>query len=594
MGSGLSGNPFTAWMMESSVNDTDHRKITTVPNTLGSFCGILTGFICLQISPFIASVGAILSSASVYFLITFVPNVVHCKRESLPPIVPSIRIASRTKEFRNIFLNRVLIGSATSIFTSSASLLLLIGFSNIHTQKDFVFYSVCMGIVSGTVGVCIVVALNWYLTLVDKLTVYLRVTKFVTIASFVGFIATLGTNMPCFILYYLMNMSIGIMYHPIAVIESFMLRDLILYDTYSTGLNRENAYVTAITLPSSVLVSFFGAIPLCMLTLTGFQQIQHSSGPHTDDHISSLYKWNDSSLWTLRCFGTLAVTLLAAYSYLVIKNHSITQLVANKLNEIVREDEKLNPLNAEAVAMQEIGVNSRRVGTLKPADEGSRMLLLHFSMSELQQLVESSSSMTSLLIRLLSMYRRTVFATTTSAMAAVLMLAVCCVDAIYAQGSFSTLLLALSLLSLAYSLYEALRVVALLEVQRSLQDGCWTALQLCTLVKVVMEDFKERGCSVSEDLKRVTGFDSTEGQDKNVRNDECVDGVSNEDSSTKAFVLMSPLRYRGYRQVNEEVEVSRSDLVINHVIGTDSYIGLAMIFSCAIFLCCAILWHDLY
>jgi len=299
MGSGFCGNPFTAWMMESSINDSDHRKITTLPNTMGSFCGILFGFICLQISPLIASLGAVLSSVSVYFLIVCVPNIIHHKKEKHPPIVPSVRIASRTKEFRSIFMNRVLIGSATSIFTSSASLLLLIGFSNINTQKDFVFFSIFMGIASGTMGVCIVVALNWYLTLVDKLTVYLRITKLVTIASFIGFIATLGTTMPCFILYYLMNMTIGIMYHPIVAIESFMLRDLILYDTYSTGilmfmafsycssyiftlwlvgLNRENAYVTAITLPSSVLVTFVGAIPLCMLTLTGFHQIRKSSG----------------------------------------------------------------------------------------------------------------------------------------------------------------------------------------------------------------------------------------------------------------------------------------------------------------------------
>ena len=92
-----------------------------------------------------------------------------------------------------------------------------------------------MGITSGTLGAFIVVFFNWYLLMVDKLTVYLRLTMVVTVASGIGFLATLGSSLYCFILYYLTNMTIGILYHPIIVVESFMLRDLIIFDTYSTG-----------------------------------------------------------------------------------------------------------------------------------------------------------------------------------------------------------------------------------------------------------------------------------------------------------------------------------------------------------------------
>ena len=234
-GSGLSSNPLTSWLMESSISSSDYRKISTLPITIGNFCGAVIGFGSLQLSPTASTVGVAVFSVSVLLMVLFVPNELHRKAEKLPPIVPSLRIAARTKEFRSIFFNRVLIGSATQIFTSSASLLLLIGFSNIHTQKDFVFYSLAMGITSGTLGAFIVVFFNWYLLMVDKLTVYLRLTMVVTVASGIGFLATLGSSLYCFILYYLTNMTIGILYHPIIVVESFMLRDLIIFDTYSTG-----------------------------------------------------------------------------------------------------------------------------------------------------------------------------------------------------------------------------------------------------------------------------------------------------------------------------------------------------------------------
>lgn len=221
--------------MESSINSSDYRKISTLPVTIGNFCGALIGFGSLQVSPTASTIGVAIFAVSVILMVLFVPNELHRKTDKLPPIVPSLRIAAQTQEFRSIFFNRVLIGSATQIFTSSASLLLLIGFSNIHTQKDFVFYSIAMGISSGTLGVVIVVIFNWYLLMVDKLTVYLRLTIVVTLASVIGFFATLSSSLYCFILYYLTNMTIGILYHPIIVIEGFMLRDLIIFDTYSTG-----------------------------------------------------------------------------------------------------------------------------------------------------------------------------------------------------------------------------------------------------------------------------------------------------------------------------------------------------------------------
>eukprot|EP01035_Chromulina_nebulosa_P027131 gene27131-35639_t len=525
-GSGLSANPLTSWLMESSISSSDYRKISTLPVTIGNFCGALIGFGSLQVSPTASTIGVAIFAVSVILMVLFVPNELHRKTDKLPPIVPSLRIAAQTQEFRSIFFNRVLIGSATQIFTSSASLLLLIGFSNIHTQKDFVFYSIAMGISSGTLGVVIVVIFNWYLLMVDKLTVYLRLTIVVTLASVIGFFATLSSSLYCFILYYLTNMTIGILYHPIIVIEGFMLRDLIIFDTYSTGLNRENTYVTAITLPSSVLISFFGSVPLCILTLTGFhQQFPANGSAKEDDQITSLYTWNDGSLWILRCFGTLSVTVLAFYSYQIIKDHSITQSIADKINNLLRERELAHSAavscedqgkggDLEVRRSEEIQADVELVqfsdartdtihdsagiasdGAIRSSEDSTslsidtRMLLLHLTSEELAQLVSPPLPSSTRTAVLTGIHRQSMFTVIVGSLTLAFMLVVCALDAVYAMGGFSTLLLSLSLLLLAFIIYEFLRAMAFSEILEKIIHCNWTEDILQSYARIVLEEF---------------------------------------------------------------------------------------------------------
>ena len=317
------------------------------------------------------------------------------------------------------------------------------------------------------------------------------------------------------------------------------------------GFNRENTYVTAITLPSSVLISFVGSVPLCILTLTGFHQKFGSA--KTDDQITSLYTWNDGSLWILRCFGTLSVTLLAFYSYQIIKDHSITQKTADVFNELLR-DRDLSEKSAASCEDQEqyqeqvgkgqeirrsegpqrdvemvrqrtpnrntsdnvsnTGVisNFEVLGTDDSAASLSidaRMLLLHLTSDELEQLLASSLLSTSLSPSSLSsssvvkiMHRHSLFAVIGGSVTLLFMLAVCIVDAICAMGGFSTLLLSLSLLLLAFIIYQFLRAMAFSEILDKVSHCVWTAEILLSYARVVLQEVKNPDHSVATELDK--------------------------------------------------------------------------------------------
>ena len=283
--------------------------------------------------------------------------------------------------------------------------------------------------------------------------------------------------------------------------------------------------MTAITLPSSVLVSFLGSIPLCILTLTGFhQRLQGGEvgeeGEKSDDRISSLYQWNERSLWTLRCFGTLSVTLLALYSYQVIRNYSVTQSVADGLNKILlqKDEEPLQlPADKEEAGPLDESLHIElltKIADYSESDssssmsvslsESTRMLLLHLSSSELKEILSfraHSSAAIFTLQYLTSLHARTVSAMLGGLLTIAVMVTVCVIDAFLANGSFSTMLLSLSLLLMAFSLYELLRSWAVSEICNKIRTQEWTSGQFISYVVIVCYEFDAHCTSVREKLE---------------------------------------------------------------------------------------------
>jgi hypothetical protein len=172
-GRGISTNPFNTWIIESCKDNSEYRSLAAIPFTVGGILGALFGGLLVAFIPAVAAVAGVIGyGISTFLIVYYIPSVVRQHVAKLPPLIPSFRIASRTNEFRTIFTNRVLIQSATGIFGSAASLLLITGF-NLGTNNDFVTYSILLAII-GVIGILIAnVSLNWLLRYVEKLRVYL-------------------------------------------------------------------------------------------------------------------------------------------------------------------------------------------------------------------------------------------------------------------------------------------------------------------------------------------------------------------------------------------------------------------------------------
>ena len=235
VGRGVSGNPYSTWLIESCIDNAEYRALVTIPINIGGFIGALFGALLVAFIPAVAAVASVLGAlVSTFLLVYYVPSVVHQQVAKLPPLIPSLRIASRTNEFRTIFTNRVLIQGATSIFGNAASFLILIGF-NVTSNSDFVIYSLLLGVVGTIAGLCLNIAMNWLLRYVEKLRVYLNLAAAVMVLSTVAFIPANISNSTALVVFLLIILCLSIVGYPIYLIESLMVRDLILYDTFITG-----------------------------------------------------------------------------------------------------------------------------------------------------------------------------------------------------------------------------------------------------------------------------------------------------------------------------------------------------------------------
>ena len=87
-----------------------------------------------------------------------------------------------------------------------------------------------------------VMSLNWVLFYVDKLRVYKIITLAISALGIVIFFTSLSGDQASFYATCFFLVVVGILVGPIYAIDGFFLKDLIMYDTFLTGLNRENMY----------------------------------------------------------------------------------------------------------------------------------------------------------------------------------------------------------------------------------------------------------------------------------------------------------------------------------------------------------------
>ena len=131
-------------------------------------------------------------------------------------------------------------------------------------------------------------------------------------------------------------------------------------------------YYTAITLPPGVITTVAGAIPLVVLSFTGFHQDENADD---DDSVRGQYNWTPGSIWVLRIFGYVLCGALALYSFYLVKNFTITQKISDQLNAVVVAKEE----NDAAASSEKTNVFPDQNGI---AAEEDRLQLLHLSVEE--------------------------------------------------------------------------------------------------------------------------------------------------------------------------------------------------------------------
>lgn len=129
-GSTMFGVAYSAWLVESTKDSSDYSKIFTTPVPLGNaLFGILGLFVYNVMGVFASALYYImLGSVATFLLCTKVPNEVRRTAKKDPSLIPSVRMAWRTNEFRRLFVNSTMITTAAIVSFSLTAYLLLIGF----------------------------------------------------------------------------------------------------------------------------------------------------------------------------------------------------------------------------------------------------------------------------------------------------------------------------------------------------------------------------------------------------------------------------------------------------------------------------------
>ena len=104
MGEVFIGLPLTSWIIESTADDQDFIRITTIARNLGTLLGILIGAVLaeLQLIPpaAYAVFNLIGNLITLFLLVRYVPNPVYMEVPKQPEVIPSLRTCLRTQEFK--------------------------------------------------------------------------------------------------------------------------------------------------------------------------------------------------------------------------------------------------------------------------------------------------------------------------------------------------------------------------------------------------------------------------------------------------------------------------------------------------------------
>ena len=375
--------PISSWFIESCECAEEYRSIRAV-----QFVAQLIGAIMAQIM--LSAQAQAVAAAFVLFILPvfsilmlcYVPGKVLKNAPEQPPLIPSFRSCIRTKEFRSIFMNSTLLNIAQSGASEFLFIILYTSFG-LKTLDDVsaYFIPVLLFVMFGnlvSIGVLISV-----LKKRDKLQVFrflMLALIFLGILWFMSLLPTIvGITKPAyvygqtltsngilqaFLIIFLACFALsGIVTVACFFIQSIFVRDLIVFDTFTNYINRENVYQTAMGVPSSLLSSVVSNFFIGVIYSTGYHAVQGKDDKgnfYSDSSILSVkYSWNNGTIFQSAVYLLFFSVAIGYSAYWIMSDYGLTSEIASQMEKVntKREEAKntgerskvvsdSNPLNA--------------------------------------------------------------------------------------------------------------------------------------------------------------------------------------------------------------------------------------------------------
>lgn len=270
-------------------------------------------------------------------------------------------------------------------------------------------------------------------------------------------------------------------------------------------------YISALSIPTSIVSQFLAGIPVVILSLSGFTA---NSTNGDDDSISNAYSWNVYCVWIIRISSTFVVSMFIFVAYYVLRDYGLNTQVAEQMNKVNQrredksdadENEAAETRKTEAKGTDSAALEAANIevdlseaalmairetevdGEIIQVTDDERQLLLHFSVAELYRIyaaidssVYKSSQGLPLIQTLLA------FGCVEAFLTELVLVVAIALDNKNFGNSFSTLLIYFLVLVAFYILYEASRYVAIARVSK------WKPHDLKLRAKAVYLEFSRK------------------------------------------------------------------------------------------------------
>jgi Na+/melibiose symporter-like transporter len=486
VGDSIRNYPYESWIIESSQDNADYLRLKSIVFPIALLLGGATSIVLYLLSPILCAViYAIGGSCALVALVKYVPNHTLRAVEQQPSIIPSLRIAARTQEFRQIFLNCVLEATAVGMYFASTNYLLLFGFNYLETFQDYIVFTLVAGVVAGILGVGSSIACNWLLQKYDKIAVYLLLTRVLAAIGLVSFVISSFMSETAFFVFFALYVCVSVAYSPLSLILRLFTRDLVTFDTFVNGMQRETLFLTALNTPSQIIVSFLTSIPAAMLTFTKFKQETNID----DDDIDNNFDWSESTLWVLRVFGPFLLFAIGMLAYYSLSTYHLTSAIADQMSVLITR-------RSIAISEREGSAADTSYLSSETTQKQKEQFLLHFSTEELAVLAKPQQGKTSR--QMLSVIAwMNGCGLLVGAVNALVILAVLFMDVAVGDSVYSTLLVSLFLLVSFYVLYESLRFFSLKQTaswsDEELNKQAVTVYSTMTAYQESLQEFLTKG-----------------------------------------------------------------------------------------------------